>query len=264
MWSLNGAGLARYDASRYFSEYINANLGQTFGFVFTRGISSGWDLFTGTVGSNIAIFLSAGLAGIIAATILFLTTIFGAVAVSAVLVLIGFIIAIIFFLIRLLFVLAKAYLLLLIFLIFGPLIILWNTIIGKGIWDGWLRGVTANLLVFPGVGIVIFLTDVLINQVMEAGDKIWGPPYIGRQHIVIQGLIGIGAIFLLPQIPDIINQLLGVKMPEGKLPEVGKRFEPIGTTTVKELEGAAQQSAIFRKRPGWWPEGLPWPKNPER
>lgn len=250
MWGLEGAGLRNnnpdglYHASDYFNTYSNAGFQETVGTVFRRGLSSGWDIFTGTISADWAtIGVGAGLAGILGAAVL---TIGGGIVAEGVgaaliLVLLGLVVTIIFFLIRILFALARAYLMLLIYLILGPLFILWATLSGSGIWSGWLRGVLANLLVFPAVGFVIFFADVLIKQLMNVGDNIWSPPYLGRHGILIQGIIGFGSIILIPQIPDIINQLLGIRAPRIEFPTIGRQFEPITRAAQVGIEKAIKE-----------------------
>lgn len=237
MWALDGAGLKAYDAEAYFKTYANAGFQETVGTVFGRGLSSGWDIFTGTISADWAsIGVSAVLAGILGAAVLSIPGVAGAVGVGLILVLLGLVVTIIFFLIRILFALARAYLMLLIYLILGPLFILWATLSGSGIWSGWLRGVLANLLVFPAVGFVIFFAGVLIQQLMDVGGNIWGPPYLGRHGILIQGIIGFGSIILIPQIPDIINQLLGIRAPRIEFPAIGRQFEPITRNAQTAIE----------------------------
>ncbi|MBI2007087.1 MAG: hypothetical protein HYS83_00035 [Candidatus Blackburnbacteria bacterium] len=247
MWALKGAGLKAYDAEIYFNTYTNAGFQETVGTVFGRGLSSGWDIFTGTISADWAsIGVSAVLAGILGAAVLSIPGVAGAAGAGLILVLLGLVVTIIFFLIRILFALARAYLMLLIYLILGPLFILWATLSGSGVWSGWLRGVLANLLVFPAVGFVIFFAGVLIQQLMNVGSDIWGPPYLGRHGVLIQGIIGFGSIILIPQIPDIINQLLGIRAPRIEFPAIGRQFEPITR---------AVQTGIERRVRGERPQG---------
>lgn len=255
MWALNSAGLKAYDAKTYFDTYSNAGFQETVGTVFGRGLSSGWDIFTGTISSDWAsIGVGAVLAGILGAAALSIPNVAPAAGAGLILVLLGLTITIIFFLIRILFALARAYLMLLIYLILGPLFILWATLSGSGIWSGWLRGVLANLLVFPAVGFIIFFAGVLIQQLMDVGSNIWSPPYLGRHGVLIQGIIGFGSIILIPQIPDIINQLLGIRAPRIEFPAIGRQLEPI-TRNIQ----AAIEKRIRDPRPSgqrfapWWP-----------
>lgn len=254
MWALNGAGLKAYNAEDYFKTYANAGFQETVGTVFGRGLSSGWDIFTGTISADWAsIGVGAGLAGILGAAALSITGVAPAVGAGLTLVLLGLVITIIFFLIRILFALAKAYLMLLIYLILGPLFILWATLSGSGIWSGWLRGVLANLLVFPAVGFVIFFAGVLIQQLMNVGNDIWGPPYLGRHGILIQGIIGFGSIILIPQIPDIINQLLGIRAPRIEFPAIGRQLEPLTRAAQTGVEKAIKDRPPGKRLSKWLP-----------
>jgi len=136
----------------------------------------------------------------------------------------GLLIAVITFIIRVLFTLARAYLLLLIYLIMAPFFIMWSILTGQGIWNGWLRGVIANLLVFPMVGIIIFLVNVLIQQINLATGAVWGPPYLGNQSTIIKAMISLGAIMLLPQVTTVINQMRSIRGLDLQLPGAGNQF----------------------------------------
>lgn len=138
-------------------------------------------------------------------------------------------IAIVIFLLQILFALARAYILLLIYLIFAPIFILWGVTMGGGIWSSWLKGILTNLLVFLAVGIVMFIAKVLIKLTPSS---IWGPPYIGADEAIIDGVIILGAIVLLSRIPDIINQLLEVRPIPLQLPDLRNITQLIGRINI--------------------------------
>lgn len=125
---------------------------------------------------------------------------------------------IVFFLIKILFALARAYVLLLIYLIFAPVFILYGVAGGKGIYAGWLKGILANLLVFPAVGIIIFIAKTLRELTTR---NIWGPPYIGSNEKIIDAAIVLGTIMIISAIPDIINQLLETRPLAPQIPAEG-------------------------------------------
>lgn len=229
------------NAAYYFNDYVNANFGATVGNIFTRGISSGWDLISGTISTEWAVSgVALGLGGLLGAVLFLIPGVNVAVAAALIPIAIGLVVAVVFFLFRILFALARAYLMLLIYLILGPLFILWGAISGTGMWTSWLRKVLANLLVFPAIGVLIFLGDLLIRHIQIAGSNAWGPPYLGRNHVVLQGLIGLGIIFVLPQIPDIINQFMGERPPRIEGPQFGRRFAPVGEAAQRRIQRRAE------------------------
>ncbi|MBI4059091.1 hypothetical protein HY404_02500 [Candidatus Microgenomates bacterium] len=237
VFGLHSTGLTVIiDPSARYQEYTSAGFAQTIGFISSQGMGGAWNIAQGLGGLSAGI--GAAIAGILAAVVLLLTKIpsaagtvltlgqaIGAVASPFLPVLLMLILAVLFFLIRVLFALARSYLLLLFYLILAPLFILWGAIRGEGIWNSWLRGVLANVLVFPTVGIIIFLTGVLIELVGQAGGALWTPPYVGGGATIIQGMIGLGAVMLLPTIPDIINQLLGTKPIPIQLPQAQAQIQ---------------------------------------
>ncbi|MBI2405937.1 hypothetical protein HYV21_02695 [Candidatus Microgenomates bacterium] len=236
-----------YDPVARYQEYSTAGFGQTAGFIFSKGLTGGWDLLKGAAGA--APVLSAATGGIIGGAIALLIAIvpgaaLGGVAVGLLPILLGLILAIIFFFFRVLFALARAYLLLLLHLILAPLFILWGIVGGGGIWSGWLRGLTANLLVFPVVGTVIWLTYLLITLVDQASGTLWAPPYIGGGADIIKGMIALGAVMLLPSIPDFINQILGVRAGVPlQLPQVQAQLQQALGNLAQLVQRARQAGA---------------------
>lgn len=250
VWGLDAAGLYRntgVDAQYFWNEYLNSSIATTFGFIFSKGIEGAGDILrSGTLPAGGLI--SLGIVGIAVAIISFLPPFapvalpFLAVAGPAIiLLLLGLALAIIFFLFRVFFALARAYLGLIIFTIFAPFIIFFNTLAGRGIWDGWLKHITANLLVFPAVGLVVFIVDVLRRQIdaTQAGQILWGPPYIGSNNqAILNAVIALGALMIIPSLPDIINQLLGIRAVPIQLPNLERQ--------IQQVSESAQQ--IARRR----------------
>lgn len=232
-WGLHTGGLySQSDAAAYFREYSSAGFANVTGFIFDKGLGGAWDVIQGTAPySNI---IGGSLIGIAAAVIGLIarvpTAVGGTVGISSLAsvsvtllpLILGLGLAILFFFIRILFELAKAYLLLLFYLIFGPILILWSVVTGSGVWEGWLKGLLANLLVFPAVGIIIFLVSVLLTTIQG---PVWGPPYVGGGIDIIRGMIALGAIMLLPTIPSVISQFLGAKPLPIQLPQAQQQIQ---------------------------------------
>ena len=231
VWGLSTNELVYNDkaAGDYFLEFTNAGFPQTLSFIVTKGFEGMADVVTG-IPESIAPEMSGGLAGI-AGDILSIVIPAGVAIVAGtamIPIVVGLAIAIIAFFIRVLFILAKAYLLLLLYLIFGPILILWAALSGKGVWEGWLKGVLANLLVFLFIGVIIFLVELLIAQINTADSGIWGPPYIGQNPQIIKGIIALGGVMLLVTVPDIINQILDLRQVPLQTPGGDRQAERIG------------------------------------
>lgn len=245
VWGLDAAGLYKntgVDAQYFWNEYLNSNIATTFNFIFSKGIEGAGDIFrSGTLPSTL--LAGAGLGAIVAAAIALANPITGPIALTIigpplVLFLLGLALAVIFFLFKVLFTLAKAYLMVIIYTIFAPFIILFNTLAGQGIWEGWLRGVVSNLLVFPVVGLVVFVVDVLRRQIDAtwAGQTLWGPPYLGaNSQIILNAIIALGAIMLIPTLPDIINQILGIRAVPTQLPNLERQAQQVSETEQQIL-----------------------------
>lgn len=227
VWGLSAGGLYNATiAQNFFNEYANSSFATTMGFVTSHGAQGAFDILTGVTIAAPVVAVGSGILTIIAGALaIIFPAVAGALAVALLPLAIGLIITIIVFMIRVLFTLARSYLLLLIYLVFAPFFLMWAILSGQGIWQGWLRGVIANLLVFPLVGIIIFLVNVLIQQIDAAGGNVWGPPYLGNQSTIIKGMISLGAIMLLPQVTGIINQILSIRGLDIQLPGAQRQFQ---------------------------------------
>lgn len=249
VWGLNSFGLTVYDPANEFNYFRNASFTDAIGFVMSRGIGGAADIIAGTqpISTGLITGGMAGIAGAIWAIAQAIAaasaTLAGAVptavgiGLATVPMIIGLALTVIYFLFRILFALARAYLLLLIHLIFAPILILYGTVGNSGVWNTWMRGTLANLLVFPFVGAITFLTTILMTLIGNAGTA-WGPPFIGNNIYVMRGMISLGAIMLIPTIPDVINQMLGVRagLPM-QLPGVQQQIQ----TVIQNLTGIGQR-----------------------
>jgi hypothetical protein len=241
VWGLDPTGNGIYSghdsAATLFNNFVSADIGRANGFIFGHGVQGALDI----IGSNntaTSYAMAAGLAGIGFAV---LSIVFsggiGAIALSATLIpfLLGLVFAFIFFLFKVLLTVARAYLNLIIFTIFAPIIILFSALSGKGIWDGWLKNVVANVLVFLVIGVIIMLTEVLRWQIDAAGTNVWGPPYVGNgQGGLLNGIIALGAIMAIPSVPDIINQFMNIRPVNVQLPS-GERIFNQASSSIDNL-----------------------------
>jgi hypothetical protein len=109
--------------------------------------------------------------------------------------------------------------------IFAPFQLLLNAIPGVDTFGGWLKGLIANALVFPAVGLMLLLGVILIGN--NAGTAMgvattnttspegWMPPFITNSGYggpnQAQAIIGLGIIMLLPETVKFIKGALGIK-----------------------------------------------------
>lgn len=230
-----------YDAQREFNQFTNSSIWNTAGFVLDRGFAGTWDLITS--GPALATTgVGAGLAGIIAVTALLIPAV-GATALTALAsasvtslpMLLGLVFVVIFFLFRILFSLAKTYLTLLLYLIFGPIFILWGAITGNGIWNTWLKTVVSTTTVFFVFGIIVFITKIIIDVIGSTGNSVWGAPYIGQESNILKAIVSLGALMILPNVPDIVNQMFNIKAFDIPMPSAGRQFSAIQENISKSL-----------------------------
>lgn len=120
-------------------------------------------------------------------------------------------IAILFALFRLFFALLRSYVWVLVLLIFGPFILLAGAMPGGGAGiSGWIRGLLANLIIFPTAVAMFSLAAVFItlagNSPAATG---WTPPLVGGGSVqAVQAIIGLGMILLTPQVTQMMNDAL--------------------------------------------------------
>lgn len=117
--------------------------------------------------------------------------------------------------IRLLIALIKAYITILVMTMFGPILILFSAIPGKGgTVSLWWKSILANTLIFPAV----FMTFLLGGLILSSSENLWAatPPLIGGNFtFLIRDLIGYGIILGITAVPDMVKNALGVKDLQG-------------------------------------------------
>lgn len=120
-------------------------------------------------------------------------------------------IAIAFALFRLFFALLRSYIWVLVLLIFGPFILLAGAMPGGGAGiSGWIRGLLANLIIFPTAVAMFSLAAVFITLAQAPATGVgWTAPLIGGGSVqAVQALIGLGMILLTPQVTQMMNDAL--------------------------------------------------------
>jgi hypothetical protein len=170
----------------------------------------------------------------------------GLVAGPVLIMIIWTIIALILFL-KLLFNLIKSYIRIILLIILSPLQIMLGAVPGsQGGFGQWFKSIFAEILIFPAV-VVVAMIGAFIMQNAGLG-QMWVAPLIGPPNFLgsatnpigggianafVQTIIGIGFLFILPGIPDMVRGALGVEA-QG-FGEIVKGTFPMFTDTTQEL-----------------------------
>ena len=137
-----------------------------------------------------------------------------------------------FTLIRILFTIVNAYIQVIVSTIFGPLQLMFDAIPNTNAFGNWIRGLIANLAVFPTVMLLLLLGQILTAYAQT--ENLWRAPGLGGNFQAgVSGIIGLGLMFMIPNIAGSIKELLKAKplIPSGS----GALFSPLtsvwGTST---------------------------------
>ncbi len=169
----------------------------------------GWPLFT-LLGAVIGVVI-APLGGAVSAGI-------GSILFALIWVIIA-----IFLFFKLLIALIKTYINIILQIIFSPVLIAVGAMPSSPMGFGnWFKTLAANLLVFPAVILVMVLGTAIAS--FPALGSLWYPPLMGPPDLpvfdalsgviaggFVRGIIGIGMLFILPGIPDIVRNAFGIK-----------------------------------------------------
>lgn len=128
---------------------------------------------------------------------------------TVVLLLIGF--SIFFLFARLFFILFTSYLKLIINIVLAPFLLLFEAVPGKSAFKYWFLNIVSNLMVFP-ITIAIFVISYLIVFETQSSDMTARLPYLyGIDSNSFRVLIGLGLIFLIPDLIKTTKEVLGIK-----------------------------------------------------
>ncbi len=133
---------------------------------------------------------------------------------------------------RLLLKLISSYISLLVVTIFGPFLILFSSIPGKGGALGvWWKTLLGNALVFPAV----FAAFLFAGLILATDNTLWqaSPPLFGGlSTVLLKVIIAYGIILGTPAIPDMVKKALGVPDLKG-IPEAAMAGAASGFTTAR-------------------------------
>lgn len=111
---------------------------------------------------------------------------------------------------RIIALLFSSYLKLIILIIIAPILLLFESI-GKPSFKYWLMNIIGNLIAFP-VTIVIFVISYLIYTQANSLGTAGRLPYLyGIEASGFKFLIGLGLIFLIPDLVKMLKEALGIK-----------------------------------------------------
>lgn len=138
--------------------------------------------------------------------------------------------------------LLKAYIGIILAVIFAPLQIMLNALPGQNTFGSWLRGLLANIAVFPGVAIFLLIARAIMNQLETA--SLWQAPLLGASGSIIAGLIGLGMLLIIHKVPDMIKEALEIKpFPYGAA--IGEGLKPV-TAPAGWIVGGVSREAQER------------------
>lgn len=114
---------------------------------------------------------------------------------------------------RIFFTLFGQYVTIILLIIFSPLIFLFEAIPGKSSFSFWFKNLFACLLAYP-VTVVLILISSIICRMPSTAQPIWSPPFFlpdPKSANAFTALIGVGILFVIPDIIKLVKELLGAK-----------------------------------------------------
>jgi hypothetical protein len=196
-----------------------------------------WSVIGNSLGELPGTLGSAAIRLLVIVPIILLTLIYGAGWVVGIL--IGLTMLLLLF--RIFFMLFMGYLKVLLLVVFAPIFMLFEAIPGRHAFSYWFKALISELLMFPIVIFLIVLGRILVNTTMHTGaDKLWHPPFIyplQPEHLSI--LIGMGIIFMIPELVKLSKDFMGAKgLPVGL--NLSTFFAGVGTGTGGAMSVASQ------------------------
>ena len=112
---------------------------------------------------------------------------------------------------RIFFMLFRAYLQIIIAIIFAPVVLLFEAVPGKSTFSYWIKLLIGELITFPIVITMLLVGKIMIATMSFPGDY-WNAPFIGNLNTEGFGvLLGVGLIFITPDIVKFVKDALGIK-----------------------------------------------------
>lgn len=118
---------------------------------------------------------------------------------------------VIFLFFRITFLLFKSYIEIILFIIFSPILLLFEAIPGKNVFSWWIKNLLGDLISFPLVVLFMLIATILIES-SNSGVSVWSPPLLPQiAPAYFSTLIGIGIMFLIPDFIKLIKEAIGLK-----------------------------------------------------
>jgi len=236
--SLSGAPLSDvwnslFNLTGDFRDSINGLISTVTGGANVQAISG---VVGGLLGGVLGLGLLAGLGLGTVAAIGAGATIGGVLGSGNILALLIVALALFFAYLRILFLLVTTYIQILLAIIFGPMYLLFGAIPNVDAFGSWIRGLIANLAVFPIVSTMIALA-ALLTAFSRSNENFWIAPGLGSDqggHAAL-GLIGFGMIVLIPTVVNSFKELLKAKSPLPVGAAIGGAVTAPGQTAMQML-----------------------------
>jgi hypothetical protein len=146
--------------------------------------------------------------------------------------------------------LIKAYISIILLVMFAPLQIMLGALpIGVGGFGSWLKNLIANVMVFPAVGAMFLIINIVSTSAKAGG--MWSPPFTSGANQIV-GFIAFGGVLLLPVVPKMVKDAFQIK-PFAYGSAIGEGMGPLTGTAAYigsgVLSGGKQviSSAIDRR-----------------
>ena len=174
-------------------------------------------------------------------------------------------VAVLFSMFKLFFQLLMSYIGIIISVITAPFQLMLNAIPGSNSFVNWIKGLLANVLVFPAIAILFLMAAVLTEgyhtsaqwgiEVTGTADKIWQAPLLGINTEAggVKSLLALGFIMLAPKVVSMIKEALKVEKGAG----MGGALAPIAGVVGLPVQGVQQAITIGQARqyiPGLQPK----------
>lgn len=114
---------------------------------------------------------------------------------------------------RIFFLLLKSYIIILLMIIFSPIILLFEAIPGRNMFSLWFRTLVSNLLAFPLVAILLIVSSLIVSTpTTSSSGTFWSPPFLySADPKAFSILVGIGILFMIPNLIKLVQQFVGVR-----------------------------------------------------
>jgi len=157
-------------------------------------------------------------------------------------ILLALIVAVVMYILSVIIMLAQSFLILVLNIVFAPVRIMYDIIWG-GDNMGWIRSVTAELLVFLSMGF-LFTIDLLLGGYIRETGPPWQPPYLGVSRAFLRGILSLGVLVLMPNLRNLIQQTFN--RPPARIQEPGQ-FRDVG----RQAQGAVEGAGGMIRKEGW-------------